>query len=116
MIWRMASWKVILRTWTKKSMALPARLRSGQTREIHKLRIVAIPSLVYLTGPAPVTVFDDEAGIGGQGKIAPLPFDQLDPPLLQERHERRQPGSADLLARPARAFKRGAAHSLFSNG
>jgi hypothetical protein len=29
-IWRMASWKLIPRTWTKKSMALPARSRWGQ--------------------------------------------------------------------------------------
>ena len=28
-IWRMASWKDKPRTWTKKSMALPARLRKG---------------------------------------------------------------------------------------
>ena len=30
MIWHMASWKLIPRIWTKKSMALPARSRSGQ--------------------------------------------------------------------------------------
>jgi hypothetical protein len=29
-IWRMASWKDSPRIWTWKSMALPARLRSGQ--------------------------------------------------------------------------------------
>jgi hypothetical protein len=29
-------------------------------------------------GPAPVTVFDDEAGIGGQNKIARLAFDELE--------------------------------------
>ena len=29
-IWRMASWKDRPRTWTWKSMALPARLRAGQ--------------------------------------------------------------------------------------
>jgi len=47
-------------------------------------------------GPAPVTVFDDEAGIGGQNKIAGLAGDELESVLLQQRHQRREPGGADL--------------------
>ena len=50
-------------------------------------------------GPAPVAVFDDEAGIGGQNKIARLAGDELESALLEQRHQRGQPGSADLLAR-----------------
>lgn len=66
--------------------------------------------------PAPVAVFDDETGIGWQNKIARLALDQLQAALLQQRHQRGQARGADLLARPARAFKRGAGHSLFSSG
>jgi hypothetical protein len=35
---------------------------------------------------------------------------------LQRWRQWGQPGGADLFARPARAFKRGAGHSLSSNG
>jgi len=70
-------------------------------------------------GPAPVTVFDDEAGIGGQNKIAGLLGNELKPALLKQRHQRRQPGGADLLARPPWALRttmrRWVDHSLFSN-
>ena len=48
--------------------------------------------------PALVTVFDDEAGIGGQNKIARLARDELESVLLQQRQQRGQPGSADLFA------------------
>jgi hypothetical protein len=48
--------------------------------------------------PAPVTVFDDETGIGGQNKIARLAGDELESVLLQQRHQRREPGGADLFA------------------
>ena len=51
-------------------------------------------------GPAPVIVFDDEAGVGGQSKIARLAGDELEPVLLQQRHQRGQPGCADLFTRP----------------
>ena len=61
-------------------MALPARLRSGQ---------------------APVTVFDDETGIGGQDKIAGLAYDELESAFLQQRDERCLAGGADLLATSA---------------
>lgn len=67
-------------------------------------------------GPAPVAVFDDETGIGGQNKIARLAGDELESALLQRWRQWGQPGGADLFARPARAFKRGAGHSLSSNG
>ena len=52
--------------------------------------------------PAPVAVFDDEARIGGQGKIVRLADDELESALLQEWRQRGQPGGADLFARPAR--------------
>jgi len=67
-------------------------------------------------GPAPVAVFDDEPGIGGQNKIARRVCDEFQLALLEQRHQWREPGGADLLARPANIFKRGAGHSLFSNG
>ena len=70
-------------------------------------------------GPAPVAVFDDEAGIGGQNKIAGLACDELESALLEQRNQRGQPGGADLFARPARALrtiKQWVGHSLFSSG
>jgi len=36
-------------------------------------------------GPAPVGVFDEEAGIGGQNKIARLARDELEAALLEQR-------------------------------
>ena len=66
--------------------------------------------------PAPVAVFDDEAGIGGQNKIAGLAGDELKSAVLEQRHQRCQPGGADLLARPPDIFRRWVGHSLFSNG
>ncbi len=51
--------------------------------------------------PAPVAVFDDEAGIGGQATIARLAGDELESALLEQRHQRCQPGGADLLPRPS---------------
>jgi len=56
-------------------------------------------------GPAPVTVFDDEAGKGGQNKIARLVCDELKAAFFQERNQRGDAGGADLLARPAWAFR-----------
>ena len=51
--------------------------------------------------PAPVTVFDDEAGISGQNKIARLAGDELESALLEQRHQRREPGGADLPPAPS---------------
>ena len=64
--------------------------------------------------PAPVTVFDDEAGIGGQNKIARLPCAEFQSALLKQRHQRNDAGSADLLARPS-GFRRVVGHSLCAN-
>jgi hypothetical protein len=55
--------------------------------------------------PAPVAVFDDEAGIGGQAEVAGLAGDELESVLLQQRHQRGQPGGADLLPRPPWAWR-----------
>ena len=71
--------------------------------------------------PAPVAVFDDEAGIGGQTKITRLAGGELESAFFQERNQRGEPGGADLFAGPARGgrphgFKRWVGHSLFSNG
>ena len=57
-------------------------------------------------GPAPVAVFDDQAGIGGQVKVARLACDELEPALLEQRDQRGQAGGADLFAGPARAGAR----------
>ncbi len=66
-------------------------------------------------GPAPVTVFDDQAGISGQGKVARLAWEELHPVFFEQGHERCQAGGADLFTRPARLRGAGC-HSLFANG
>ena len=50
--------------------------------------------------PAPVAVFDDQAGIGGQNKIARLAGDELESVLLQQWNQRSQSGGTDLFACP----------------
>ena len=55
--------------------------------------------------PAPIAVFDDEAGIGGQGKIARLACDELKSAFFQKRNQGSDPGGAALLPRPADVFK-----------
>ena len=52
-------------------------------------------------GPAPVTVFDDEAGIGGQNKIARLACDELESVFLEQWRQGRESRGANLLARPS---------------
>lgn len=54
--------------------------------------------------PAPVGVFDDETGKGGQNKIARLKRDQLESSFFQKRNQRSDAGGADLLAGPALSF------------
>jgi len=49
-------------------------------------------------GPAPVTVFDDEARIGRQNKIACIPRKEFKSALLEQRNQRGQPCCADLFA------------------
>ncbi len=66
--------------------------------------------------PAPVAVFDDKTGIGGQNKITGLARDDLESAFFQQRHQWCEPGGADLLARPPNIFKRWVGHSLFANG
>ena len=51
-------------------------------------------------GPAPVAVFDDEAGIGGQEVIAGGLFDELEGALLEQRDQGCQAGGADLAIFP----------------
>lgn len=52
-------------------------------------------------GPAPITVLDDEARIGGRNKIACVPGDKFKSALLEQRRQRGDAGGADLLARPS---------------
>ena len=66
-------------------------------------------------GPAPVGVFDDETGKGGQNKITRLTRDELETALLEQRRQRGEPGGADLLARPS-GFIEWVGHSLFASG
>ena len=61
-------------------------------------------------GPAPVAVFDDEAGIGGQNEITGLAGDQLESALLQKPNQWGESGVADLLACPPLALMRWVGH------
>ena len=72
-------------------------------------------------GPAPIAVFDDEAGIGGQNEIARVLGEDLKFAFLEQRRQGCHAGGADLLARPAgclrtATIKRWVGHSLSSNG
>ena len=66
-------------------------------------------------GPAPIGVFDDQTGIGGQAKIASLAFDQLETTLLEQWGQRHYTGGADLLARPP-GIRGGVGRSHFASG
>ena len=66
--------------------------------------------------PAPIAVFDDEAGIGGQNIIIRLLRHDLEAAFLEQWNQRGQSGRADLFAGPAGGFKRGVGHSLSSSG
>jgi len=71
--------------------------------------------------PAPVAVFEDEAGVGGQFIVARFALDECQAAPLQEGNQRGQAGVADLFTGPARAggvacVTRGVGHSLFSSG
>ena len=50
--------------------------------------------------PAPVAVFEDQAGIGGQTKIVRLAYEELESALLEQWPQGGQPSGADLFARP----------------
>ena len=52
--------------------------------------------------PAPIAVFDDQTGIGGQDKITRLAWEDLDSALLQQGNQRDLARRADLFASPAR--------------
>jgi len=73
----------------------------GQAEDLNA-KVNGVAGQVAL-GPAPVTVFDDDPGVGGQNKIARLAFDKLESAPLQERNQWSQSGGADLFAGPARA-------------
>jgi hypothetical protein len=61
--------------------------------------------------PAPVGVFDEEAGKGGSLEVACLPFDELELAFLEQWNQGRLPGSTDLFTGPARApIRRGGCH------
>jgi hypothetical protein len=66
-------------------------------------------------GPAPIAVFDDESGKGGQKEIARLLLDQLEGAFLEQRRQRGQPGGPDLLTRPA-GLRGAGCHNPFANG
>jgi hypothetical protein len=89
----------------------------GQAEDLD-VEVNGVPGQISFR-PAPVAVFDDETGKGGQDKIASLAGDELESVLLQQRNQRSQPGGADLFARPPwvlrTTMRRWVGHSLFSN-
>lgn len=92
-------------------------LVEGQAEHAHE-QVNGVAGEITL-GPAPIAVFNDQAGVGGQDKIACRPFQQLESAFLEQWRQRRQTGGADLLAGPAswRGGIRGwGCHSLSSNG
>jgi hypothetical protein len=67
----------------------------GQAKDLDE-KVNGVASQVAF-GPAPVAVFDDEAGIGGQKEIARRLFDELEGALLEQRYQGCQARGADLL-------------------
>ena len=65
-------------------------------------------------GPAPVAVFEDQAGIGGQTKIVRLAYEELESALLEQWPQGGQPSGADLFARPTDWGKIGVASIHYS--
>jgi hypothetical protein len=63
-------------------------------------------------GPPPTAVLEDQAGEGGQEVIARLLLDEPEGSFLEQGHQWRQAGGADLFTRPARLREAGC-HSLF---
>ena len=57
-------------------------IMEGQAEDLD-MEVNGVPGQIALR-PAPVAVFDDETGIGGQGIIADLAGDELESALLQE--------------------------------
>lgn len=57
----------------------------GKAEHLH-VKVNGVAGEVAL-GPAPVTVFDDEAGIGGQNEIACLARQELESARLQEPNQ-----------------------------
>ena len=71
-------------------------IMEGQAEHLD-VEVNGVASQIAL-GPAPVTVFDGETGIGGHGKIVRLAYDELESALLEQWRQRGQPGGADLFA------------------
>lgn len=72
-------------------------------------------------GPAPITVFEQEARVGEQLEVVGVAFAQGQSALLHQRHQWDQASGADLVAGPTRrgtrrGFRRGGGHSLSSSG
>ena len=67
-------------------------------------------------GAAPITVFKQEALVGGQFGVAGGPFEQLEAPLLEQRGQRSHGGGSDLLARPAAGATGEVGRSHFASG
>jgi hypothetical protein len=55
--------------------------------------------------PAPVAVFDDDAGMCGQFEVARLPGDELESAFLQKRNQEGDAGGTDLVAAPAGSLR-----------
>ena len=86
----------------------------GHTQDLD-VKINGIAGEVAL-GPAPVTVLEDEAGMGGQNIIVRLACEEQESAFLEQRRQWRQSRGADLLAGPALISRQWVGHSLFSSG
>jgi len=71
----------------------------GEAEDLDK-EVNGVAGLVTLR-PAPVAVFDDEAGIGRDLKVSCLLLDELECSFLEQRQQGSHSGGADLLTSPA---------------
>src|SRR5437879_4139800 len=87
------------RCWWLRAGDLPHGVVEGQAEHLDK-EVDGVAGQVAW-GPAPVAVFDEEAGISGHLKVIGCSLDQLEAAFLEQRQQRGDPGGADLLVRPA---------------
>src|ERR1043166_457774 len=95
----------------------------GQPQHPHK-KVDGVAGQIPLR-PAPIAVFDEQPRVSNQFHVPAGQLDELEAVFLKQGHQGRQPSRSDLLASPARSWRRATGrtairaavgHSLSSSG
>lgn len=70
----------------------------GEAQDTHE-EVDGVAGQVPL-GPTPVTLFDDQAGIAGQGEVARVVFDQFQSTFPEQWGQRSQSSDPDRITGP----------------